>query len=77
MLAAFVLVLSMGNAVNAVLVGYGLTKDARLDAVNNIPTEDRIRNLVNTTDGEIQKIVTTKEIADNIISNKVVGPDGK
>lgn len=76
MLAAFILLLSIGNAVNAVLVGFGLTKDARLNAVNNIPTEDRIRNLVNTTDGEIKKIETTQAIANAITSEKVVGPNG-
>lgn len=70
-IASCVLMLGAGNAVNSVLVAFGMTNASRLASVQQVPLPQKLDSLL-TNNPQVQKIETTPEIANATISEKVI-----
>jgi hypothetical protein len=71
--ALCVLLLGAGNAVNSVLVAFGMTSAGRLASARTVPLPERLDSLADNNT-EVQSIVTTQELADATNNAKIVGP---
>ena len=71
--APCVLLLGCGNAVNSVLVAFGMTSQGRLASAALVPLDQRLDALADS-DPRVKSIVTTQAVADATSSAKVVGP---
>lgn len=71
--ALCVLLLGAGNAVNSVLVAFGMTNAGRLAAVQQVPIQQKLESFAEHNP-EVKQIVTTQTLADATTSDKVVGP---
>ena len=60
-----------GNAINSVLVAFGMTNAGRLASVQQVPLPQKLDSLL-INNPQVQKIETTPEIADATISEKVI-----
>lgn len=69
--AACVLLLGCGNAVNSVLVAFGMTNQGRLASASQVPLDQRLDALADS-DPRVKSIVTTQSVADAATSDKVV-----
>jgi hypothetical protein len=74
-IALCVLLLGMGNAVNSVLVAFGMTTSGRLASVQSVSLPIKMDDLA-AHNPEIKSIVTTQALADMTDSAKIVGPPG-
>jgi hypothetical protein len=72
-IALCVILLGAGNAVNSVLVAFGMTNAGRLASVASVPLVAKMDALANNNP-EIKSIVTTQALAEATDSEKVVGP---
>ena len=71
--ALCVLLLGSGNAVNSVLVAFGMTSAGRLASAQSVPLPQKLDSLAQNNP-EVKSIVTTQALADLTNSEKVVGP---
>ena len=73
-IALCVLLLGMGNAVNSVLVAFGMTNAGRLASAASVPLSQKMDSLAENNP-EVRAIITTQAVADATESNKIVaGP---
>ena len=73
-IALCVLLLGMGNAVNSVLVAFGMTNAGRLASAASVPLNQKMDSLAENNP-EVRAIITTQAVADATESNKIVaGP---
>lgn len=71
-IAGCVILLGCGNAVNSVLIAFGMTNAGRLASVQSVPLPEKLDALIKGNDGEIKTIVTTAAIANATTSEKVI-----
>lgn len=72
-IALCVLLLGMGNAVNSVLVAFGMTNAGRIASAQQVPLVQKLDALA--ADPSVKAIITTPALADATDSLKVVtGP---
>jgi hypothetical protein len=70
-IALCVLLLGSGNAVNAVLVAFGMTNVGRLASAQQVPLPQKLDALV-ANNPEVKAVVTTKAVSDATTSDRVV-----
>ena len=75
-IALCVLLLGMGNAVNSVLVAFGMTNTGRLASAASVPLPQKLDALI-ANNPEVKSVVTTQTVADASTSGKIVGPGGQ
>lgn len=74
-IALCVILLGMGNAINSVLVAFGMTNASRIASVQSVPIAEKMESFARNP--EVKAIVTTQALADATESDKVVGPTSK
>ena len=72
-LALFGILLGCGNAVNSVLIAFGMTKSGRLASVEQVPLVDRAANIA-ADPGVNVVVLKSQAAADSVTTNKVIGP---
>ena len=72
-IALCVLCLGGGNAVNSVLIAFGMTTAGRLASVQSVPIKEKLDSFAENNP-QVKQIVTTQALADATDSEKVVGP---
>lgn len=74
-IALCVLLLGMGNAINSVLVAFGMTNASRIASVQSVPIAEKMESFARNP--EVKAIVTTQALADATESDKIVGSTSK
>ena len=69
-IAIFVILLGCGNAVNSVLIAFGMTNANRISSAEQVPLGQRLDALV-ANNPEVKGVVTTAAIADATESEKI------
>lgn len=74
-IALFVILLGVGNAINSVLIAFGMNNASRIASVQQVPLQDRITSFA-ANDTVSRVVLKDQNIADASMSSKVVGPNG-